>query len=480
MAVLTLPVLLVSMDMTVLHLAIPQITAALEPTGTQTLWIVDIYAFMVAGLLITMGAVGDRIGRRRLLLLGATAFAAASIAAAFATSPQMLIAARAALGIAGATLAPSTLALIRTMFTDPHQRSIATSVWVLSFLAGASLGPVVGGLLLQTYWWGSVFLIGLPAMGVLLLAGPWLLPEYRAPSNPRIDLPSTAISLVAILAVVYGLKEITAGDANFVPASTLAVGVLLTVVFVRRQRRLSRPLLDVSLFTRPAFTVAIAVLTLGSLVLAGVGFLSAQYLQLVLGLTPLVAGLWTLPPLAAGIVAVVATQALGERLTVARSTAGGLVIAAAGLLILTQVDTSGVATIVVGLALIFAGLMPVLARGVDTVTGSVAPDRAGAASALSETTQELGGALGIALLGSLAAAVYRTQLVPALDGLPPTTAASASDTLTGALSLGETLPPGILAAAADAFTDGLKLAAALTAALVLIASGLAAALLHPR
>lgn len=479
LAVLTLPVLLVSMDMTVLHLAIPQITSDLAPSGIEMLWIVDIYAFMVAGLLITMGAVGDRIGRRRLLLIGGTAFAVASLAAAFATGPGMLIAARAGLGIAGATLAPSTLALIRTMFSDPRQRSTATSVWVLAFLTGAAVGPVVGGLLLQTFWWGSVFLLGVPIMVVLLAAAPFLLPEYRDPAAAGVDLLSAVTSLAAVLAVVYGLKEAAAGKALLLPAVAVGVGGLLTVVFVRRQGRLTRPLIDLGLFQRRSFAVAIGVLTLGSLVLAGVGFLTAQYLQLVLGLSPLAAGLWTLPPLGAGVASVILTQALGERLTVARGTVVGLLVTAGGLLVFTRVPTSGETTVVVGLALVFAGLMPVLARGVDTVTGSAPPERAGAASALSETTQELGGALGIAVLGSIATATYRTQLGPVLDGLPTSAAGAARDTLAGAVGAADPLPAAVLTQAIAAFNDGLHAAAAVGAAVVVVTAGLAAGALRP-
>lgn len=474
LTVLTLPVLLVSMDMTVLHLAIPQISTALAPTGTQTLWMVDIYAFMVAGLLITMGALGDRIGRRRLLLIGAAAFAAASLAAAFATSPGTLITARAALGVAGATLAPSTLALIRTMFPDPRQRSTATSVWVLAFLTGASVGPVVGGLLLQSFWWGSVFLIAVPVMALLLAAGPVLLPEYRDPNSARIDLASAALSLAAVLAVVYGLKEVAAGNGLLLPSITVAAGGLLAAAFLRRQQRLPRPLVDLALFRRREFTAAIAVLTLGSVVLAGVGFLTAQYLQLVLGLSPLKAGLWTLPPLATGIAAVSLTQALGERVNAARNIIGGLSATACGLVVLTQVPTSGVMISVVGLSLIFAGLMPVLARGVDTVTGAVPPERAGAASALSETAQELGGALGIALLGSIATATYRTQVDGLLNTAPTSTATVARDTLAGARSVAADLPTDAIPGAVIAFTNGLHLASAVGAAVVVLAAAAAA------
>ncbi len=480
LAVLTLPVLLVSMDMTVLHLAIPKITADLDPNGPQVLWIVDIYAFVVAGLLITMGAVGDRIGRRRLLLLGAAGFAVASVAAAFATGPAMLIAARAALGVAGATLAPSTLSLIRTMFADERQRSTATSVWVLAFLVGGSIGPVVGGLLLQYFWWGSVFLLGVPVMVLLLIAGPFVLPEYRAPDRPALDVTSAALSLAAVLAVVYGLKELAAGDAVLVPVIVTSAGIALAAVFARRQRRLPHPLVDLDLFRQRPFAVAIGVLTLGVIVLAGMGFLTAQYLQLVLGLEPLAAGLWTLPPLAAGVVAVIVAQALETRISHRLSTVGGLMLAAAGLIVLARLPTSGVTIVVVGLAVLFAGVMPVLARGVDTVTGAVAPERAGAAAALSETTQELGGALGIAVLGSIAAAVYRTQLAPTLDRQPSEVATAAGENLAAALQGSDIVPPEVIAAAAAAFADGINLASAIAAVIVLVAAAAAAAALASR
>jgi len=342
LAVLTLPVLLVSMDMTVLHLAVPAITTDLQPTSTELLWIVDVYAFMVAGLLITMGAVGDRIGRRRLLLIGAAAFAAASVAAALAHRDR-LITARAALGIAGATLAPSTLALIRTMFSDPRQRSVATSVWVLSFLASGAVGPIPGGVFLQTWWWGGVLLLGVPVMLVLLAVGPVLLPEYRNPAAGRIDLISAGLSLASVLGVVYLLKEVAGQGLSLSPVAVGGAGVLLGVVFVRRQRRLTDPLVDLRLLREPGFAGALTVLTIGSVVLAGSGFLTAQYLQLVLGLSPLAAGLWTLPPLAAGVAAIAASQSIGRQLAPRLRTGLGLAVAAAGLLMLTRTSTSGVA-----------------------------------------------------------------------------------------------------------------------------------------
>jgi len=259
------------------------------------LWIVDIYGFMVAGFLITMGTLGDRIGRRRLLLIGAAAFGAASVTAAFSTSAEMVIAGRALLGVAGATLAPSTLALIRNMFHDPQQRTTAISVWVMSFVVGAGIGPLIGGALLEFFWWGSVLLIGLPVMALLLVLGPRLLPEYRAPHPGRLDLPSTTMALLAVLAVIYGLKQTAVDGLVLLPSASLVAGILAGVLFVRRQRRLAQPLIDLHLFAERTLLVSLGALTLVMVVLGGISYLTVQYLQLVLGLSPLHAGLWTLP-----------------------------------------------------------------------------------------------------------------------------------------------------------------------------------------
>ena len=208
LAVIALPCLLATMDLEVLNLAVPALTADLQPSSAQLLWIIDIYGFMVAGSLITMGTLGDRIGRRRLLLIGAAAFGAASVVAAFSTSAEMLIATRALLGVAGATLAPSTLSLIRNMFTDPGQRTVAVAVWATSFSVGAAIGPLLGGVLLEWFWWGSVFLLDVPVMVLLLVVGPVLLPEYKDPGAGRLDLPSAAMSLAAVLLLIYGLKHL--------------------------------------------------------------------------------------------------------------------------------------------------------------------------------------------------------------------------------------------------------------------------------
>src|SRR5690242_9045053 len=284
LGVIALPCLLYSMDLTVLDLAVPSLSAALKPSSAQLLWIVDIYGFMVAGSLITMGTLGDRIGRRRLLLIGAAAFGIASVLAAFSTSPEMLIATRALLGIAGATLAPSTLSLIRNMFLDREQRTVAIGIWVTSFSLGGAIGPLLGGVLLEYFWWGSVFLIGVPVMLLLLVVGPMLLPEFKDPDAGRLDLLSAALSLAAVLLVIYGLKRIAEDGLAWVPAMSIVAGVAIGVAFVRRQTTLVHPLIDLRLFRMPAFSASLATYTLGTFVAFAAYLFIAQYLQLVLGL----------------------------------------------------------------------------------------------------------------------------------------------------------------------------------------------------
>ena len=295
LAVIALPCLLYSMDLTVLYLAVPHLTADLTPTSAQLLWISDIYGFLIAGSLITMGTLGDRIGRRKLLLMGATAFGIASVLAAFSNSAEMLIATRALLGVAGATLAPSTLSLIRNMFLDPHQRTFAIGIWATSFSVGGALGPLLGGVMLEQFWWGSVFLLGVPVMALLLVVGPKLLPEFRDPNAGRLDLTSAAMSLLAVLSVIYGLKRMAQDGAGVVPATFIVAGIAIGVLFVRRQRRLADPLIDLRLFRIPAFSAALATNMLGIFVAFGTFLFTSQYLQLVLGFSPFVAGLWTLP-----------------------------------------------------------------------------------------------------------------------------------------------------------------------------------------
>jgi DHA2 family multidrug resistance protein-like MFS transporter len=484
LAVIALPCLLYSMDLTVLNLAVPAISADLQPSSTQLLWIVDIYGFLVAGSLITMGTLGDRIGRRRLLMIGAAAFGVASVLAAFATSAGMLIAARALLGVAGATLAPSTLSLIRNMFLDARQRSIAIGVWIASFSIGGAIGPLLGGVVLSYFWWGAVFLLAVPVMVLLLLVAPVLLPEFRDPDAGRPDLASAGLSLCAVLAIIYGIKRWAEGGWSWLPGLFIVTGIAMAVAFVRRQRHLADPLIDLSLFRRPAFAVGLGINTLGFFAMFSAFFYVAQYFQLVLGMGPMEAAWWSVPSALAFVAGSTIAPAIGHRFRPAYVMAAGLALSAAGFLILTQVTLQSPLVVVVGGSVVFSlGLTPVVSLTTDLIVGAAPPERAGAAAAISETSSELGGALGIAVLGSVATAVYRGRMLDAVPaGMPLDASEAARGTIGGAVAMAERMQgapaAAPLTAAREAFVHGLQYSAAISAAVLFAASLLALAALR--
>jgi MFS transporter, DHA2 family, multidrug resistance protein len=469
LAVLALPCVLYSMDLTVLNLAVPSLSAELRPGSVQLLWILDIYGFVLAGMLIPMGTLGDRIGRRRLLLAGALAFGIASICAAFAGSAGTLIAARAALGLAGATLAPSTLSLIRNMFQDPAERTVAVGVWIASFSAGTAIGPLIGGVLLERFWWGSVFLAGAPVMLLLLVAGPFLLPEFRDPHPGPLDLGSAALSLLCIFAAVYGLKRMVEGGPAWPPALAVVAGVGAGAIFVRRQARLSHPFVDLRLFRAPGFNAALATYALAAFVALGVFVLTSQYLQWVLGLSPLQAGLCTAPLALAFIAGSLLTPVIARRVRPGLVIAAGLAVAAVGFALLARLEVgSGLALFIVGDVVYSLGLAPVFTLAVDLIIGSAPSERAGAAAALSETASELGGALGIAVLGSIGAVVYKSGIANAID------APAAGDTLGTALQAASDLSwpasAALVDAAREAFASSLRFVCGIAAIVTLALS----------
>jgi MFS transporter, DHA2 family, multidrug resistance protein len=471
LAVLALPALLVSIDVFVMLLALPHLSAALGASSTQQLWIMDVYGFILAGFLITMGTLGDRIGRRKLLLIGAAAFGAASVLAAYARTPEMLIAARAVLGLAGATLAPSTLSLLSTMFRDPKQRGLAIGIWFMCFIGGTAIGPVVGGALLASFWWGSVFLLGVPAMVLLLVVGPVLLPEYRDPKAGRLDPRSVGLSLGAILPLVYGLKEMAKAGWAPVPLLAIGTGLAFGAVFVRRQRRLADPLLDLRLFGNRTFSVALGSIMLGTMLTGALMMFSTTYLQLVDGLPALDAGLWMLPVAAASILSLLGTPLLARRVKAAYLISGGLVVSVVGLLILTQVRPGmSPAVLILGWSVINFGAGPFIALGTDLVIGSAPPEKAGSAAAVNETSGEFGYALGIAVLGSIGTMVYRASLPETAPG---------RDSMTQAASA---LPAGspALDQAREAYATGMHVVAAIAAVLLLGVAIAVVTLLKPR
>jgi MFS transporter, DHA2 family, multidrug resistance protein len=479
LAVLTLPALLASMDLSVLFMAAPWLAADLAPTGPQLLWIMDAYGFAMAGLLLTMGALGDRVGRRRLLLVGAGAFGAASVLAAYAPSAELLVLARALLGIGGATLAPSTLALLRGMFADDAQRRVAIGIWTGAFTSGFALGPLVGGLLLERFWWGALFLVNVPVMVLLLALGPVLLPESRDPHPARFDPVSALLSMAAVLPVVHGVKELVHdGAVAWTGLLAVASGLAFGAVFVLRQTRLADPLVDVGLFRDSAFGAAFGsyvVMIVGS---SGMGFLAVQYLQVVLGVRPFTAALWQLPAIAGTVLGIGVVTGLARSVRPALLAGGGLLVAAIGFLLVSRVgvDTAP-AAVMAGYAVVTVGTGMVAPLAIDLIVGTAPAHRAGSVAGLGEAGAEFGGALGITVLGSIAAAVYAAQTRAALPaGLPPAAVDAATETLGGAVGVAAQLPDASAAALRDAAerasTTGFTTAAAAGAALLAVAAAI--------
>ena len=462
LAVLCLPLLIASMDVSVLFFAVPFIARELDPSATQMLWIFDVYGFVLAGLLLTMGAIGDRIGRRRLLLLGAATFSAASLAAAYASSAGMLIGARALLGIGGATLMPSTLALVRNLFPHEADRTKAVAAWSAVLTAGVGLGPVLGGVLLEHFWWGSVFLVNVPAMVLLLVLGPILLPESRATERRPLDLPSVVLSLGSVLPFIYAVKS-TAADGWSARATVLGVvGIVVCALFVVRQRRAAHPMVEPALFRDRRVGGAVAVNIAGTFGVMGNAIVLTQYLQSVLGMSPLRAALWGLVPSVAVGMAAPTAAALSGKMGRAKVMAAGFALAATGFAILATVthDTP-LWVVLVCAGVVASGTVAILTLVTDYVLGVAPAERAGAVSGLFETTSEFGGALGIAILGSVLAAGYRSRvgaLLPA--GLNPRTSAQAHDILAGALvaatHLPGTLGTAVLDAGRTAYLSGMR------------------------
>lgn len=482
LAVPCLGILVIGVDGTILSVATPLISRDPGTTATQVLWIGDIFSFVLAGLLVTMGSLGDRIGHKRLLLCGATAFGLMSAAAAYAPTAGMLIGARALLGVAGATLAPSTLALVRGLFPRTGERGMAVGIWASVFSAGTALGPVIGGLLLERFWWGSVFLVNIPVIAIVVVAGSALLPESRNPTPGPWDLPSVGLSLVGVLGIVYAAKE---GIANGLGVDIVVggvVGALGMTLFVRRQLRLPVPLIDMRLFRDRTFSGVVTANLLSVLGLSGVMFFLSQYFQLVRGYSPLQAGLAELPAAVAatvfGVVGGVAVRFWSQRAILA----SGLALVGVATASLTLIGPSttypqlGVALFVVGVGL---GLTYTVANGV--VLATVRPERAGAAAGISETACEMGMALGIAMLGSIVAGVYRGLAIP--PGIVDAVAAHAKESLGAAHTVAETLPAhtahDLLAAGQAAFTQGLAIAAGVGAALLLTSAAAVWLLLRP-
>ncbi|MFD1811671.1 MFS transporter [Rhodococcus gannanensis] len=484
LAVLMLPVLLVSVDNTVLSFALPSISSSMGPTGAQQLWIIDIYPLVLAGLLVSMGSMGDRLGRRRLLLIGATGFGVVSVLAAYAPTPEALIAARALLGFFGAMLMPSTLSLIRNIFLNPNQRRLAIAIWAACFAAGGALGPIVGGFLLEHFWWGSVFLLAPVVLIPLLVLAPIFVPESKDPNPGPVDPTSILLSLIALAPIVYAVKNLAHGGPIGQTVIPAVVGVTASILFVRRQLTRRTPMLDVRLFRVPTFSGAVAVNLLSVFSLVGFLFFVSQHLQLVVGQSPMQAGISLLPGLAVMVVSGLAVVPLVRRVQPRTVVVVALLVSSLGYLtVLAFASPTAIAPVIAAFALLGAGIGAAETISNDLIVSGVAPEKAGAASAVSETAYELGAVLGTAVLGSILMASYRAHLtVPA--GVDAGAAAQAGETLGGAHHVAADLPAAegsaLLDSAHAAFDAGVVVTSGIGAVLMVVAAAVAFATLRPR
>lgn len=481
LGVLMLPVLLVSVDNTVLSFAIPKITADLTPTGSESLWMIDIYPLVLAGLLISMGSFADRIGRRRMLLIGGTGFTVVSALAAFAPSAFWLIVARAVLGLFGAMIMPATLSLIRNTFLDSSQRRKAVAIWASCFAGGSALGPIVGGLLLENFPWGSVFLMAVPVLIPLLVLGPILITESRDPNPGRIDPTSIVLSFAAMVPIVLSIKTFSAEGASPKALIAAAVGALCLWLFVRRQLRHSNPMLDVRLFGIRTFTGSALANMLSLLSMTGFLFFVAQHLQLIVGMSPTQSGLVLLPGMAMSVIIGLTVARLARIIPPAWLVSGGLLLNAIGYAAMAFINPPPVLLLMLAFMLVGAGVGAAETLSNDLILSSAPPEKAAAAASISETAYEIGAILGTAILGSVLTAVYRSQLVLP-EGLDPTQIQHAQGTLAGALETAKDLPgataDALWQSASHAFDNGAVVTSLVACGLMLGAATLAAFMLR--
>ncbi|MFD9002932.1 MFS transporter [Streptomyces sp. NPDC059582] len=479
LVVLCVSLLLVAVDATVLHVAVPAVTEDLRPSGMELLWIVDTYPLVCASLLILFGTLGDKVGRRRILLLGYTLFGLASGLAALAQDAHMLIVARALLGVGGAMIMPATLSILRQVFPERRERAMAIGVWSAVAAVGAAVGPLLGGFLLEHFWWGSVFLVNIPLMLVSLPVGRLLLPESTGDGHGPWDVVGALMAAAGLFGVVLGVKRLGGGEpvVSVLTLLPLLAGAALIVLFVRRQRRRTHPLVDLRMFARPAFSTSVGCIVLAMLALVGLELIAAQYLQLVLGLSPLETGLRLLPLTFAAMAAGLAGARLLRRFGPRRMVCAGFCLTAVAVTALTAMgESDNAGLLLVGFLLLGFGLEATLFGAYESMLSEAPPAQAGGASAIGETSYQLGAGIGIALLGSVMNAAYTPGLA-SVPGVPASASASAGHSLGEAYDvagrLGGSAGAALRRAARDSFVHGLHVTLLVSAGLLLLGAVMA-------
>ncbi|MEU9736337.1 MFS transporter [Streptomyces sp. NPDC048002] len=477
LVVLCVSLLLVAVDATVLHVAVPAVTEDLRPGAIELLWIVDIYPLVCASLLILFGTLGDRVGRRRILLLGYTLFGVASAMAALADTAQVLIVARALLGVGGAMIMPATLSILRQVFPDRRERALAIGIWSAVAAVGAAVGPLLGGFLLEHFWWGSVFLVNIPLMLVSLPVGRLLLPESKGAADGPWDVVGALMAAAGLFGLVLGVKRLGGGDLDGMTALPLLLGAALLILFVRRQRRRKHPLVDLRMFSRPAFSTSVGCIVLAMLALVGLELIAAQYLQLVLDLSPLETGLRLLPLTIAAMGAGLAGARMLRRFGPRAMVCAGFCLTAFAVVLLTAMGgTDNPALMLSGFVLLGFGLETTLFGAYESMLSEAPPEQAGGAAAIGETSYQLGAGIGIALLGSVMNAAY-TPGLSSVPGVPASASAAAGHSLGEAYEvagrLGGTAGETLRDAARNCFVHGLHVTLLVSAGLLLLGAVMA-------
>lgn len=463
LAVLSLSLVVIGLDNTILNIAIPTLQAELTATASELQWMVDSYVLVFAGLLLTMGAIGDRFGRARMLAAGLVVFGISSAAAAFTTSAVQLIVARAVMGVGGAMIMPATLSIITDVFPR-EERGRAIGIWAAVAGMGIGLGPIVGGLLLENFFWGSVFLVNVPIVIVALAAGFYLVPASRDPEITPLDLKGAFTSLVAVSAFVFGVIEGPAeGWGSAIVVSALVASVVFGVAFVWVERHVEHPMLNLDYFRNPRFSGGATAISIAFFSLFGLIFLLTQYLQFVLGYTALQAGIRTAPVALGMVVGSATAPRLVEKFGTARVVTYGLVLVASVMAAFTFVGAS-TSYVYIGLAIVTLayGMGNVMAPATDAVMGAVPVAKGGVASATNDVTRQIAGAIGVAVIGSVFNSFYQSNLADVVTRLPAQAAEAASNSVGGALFVASQLPPeaaeALTLAARQGFVDAMSVA----------------------